>query len=218
MKSEDPRVTRTRRLIVDAFRELHAEKSFHEMSVREIASRATVNRATFYAHFEDKYALLDHVVRAWIQDALSSQGLVGARFTPENLQLLIETVLDAMARFLPACRPAERDVQPTVESRMQRELADFLRSWLGELPVRDGSPCPALDTLASTLGWTLFGAGMDWARHTTDETMRERARQIFTLLTQGLGEVLDLASPQPVTGLASPTRLSRQAPGKPVPR
>jgi AcrR family transcriptional regulator len=218
MKSEDPRVTRTRRLIVDAFRDLHAQKSFHEMSVQEIAARATVNRATFYAHFEDKYALLDHVVREWIQDALASQGLIGARFTPENLQLLIETVLDAMARFLPACRPAERDVQPTVESRMQRELADYLRGWLADLPVRDGAPCPALETLASALGWTLFGAGMDWARHTTDETMPERARQIFTLLTEGLSEVLDLASLQPATDSARPKQLSRPALGIPVPR
>jgi AcrR family transcriptional regulator len=34
-------------------------KTFNEISVRDIAEAATVNRATFYDHYTDKYALLD---------------------------------------------------------------------------------------------------------------------------------------------------------------
>src|SRR5579862_7529252 len=59
----DPRVTRTQKLIRDALRALLKEKSFESISVQDIAERATVNRATFYAHFQDKFALLDALIR-----------------------------------------------------------------------------------------------------------------------------------------------------------
>src|ERR1700728_2063485 len=59
----DPRVTRTRKLIRDSLTSLLAEKSFESISVQDIAERATINRATFYAHFTDKFALLDALVR-----------------------------------------------------------------------------------------------------------------------------------------------------------
>lgn len=56
--ASDPRVQRTRQLLLDAFMSLVQEKrNIHSISIQEIAMRATVNRATFYAHFEDKYAL-----------------------------------------------------------------------------------------------------------------------------------------------------------------
>ena len=59
----DPRVTRTRKLIRDALVSLLAEKNFESISVQDIAARSTVNRATFYAHFTDKFALLDAMLR-----------------------------------------------------------------------------------------------------------------------------------------------------------
>ena len=59
----DPRITRTRKLLVDAFMGLLAEKDFEAITVQDIAARATVNRATFYDHFVDKYAMLDELTR-----------------------------------------------------------------------------------------------------------------------------------------------------------
>ncbi|MBI4304912.1 MAG: TetR family transcriptional regulator, partial [Chloroflexi bacterium] len=46
---QDPRVKRTRKLLHDAFDSLLSEKSFEAITVQDIAERATVNRATFYA-------------------------------------------------------------------------------------------------------------------------------------------------------------------------
>jgi len=43
-------------------------KSFDEIAVQDIAEAATVNRATFYDHYTDKYALLEAMVAAHIPD------------------------------------------------------------------------------------------------------------------------------------------------------
>jgi len=72
--SSDPRVQRTRQLLLDAFMALVQEKhTIHSISIQEIAMRATVNRATFYAHFEDKYALFVDWSREKFQRGLVCQ-------------------------------------------------------------------------------------------------------------------------------------------------
>lgn len=55
----DPRIRRTRKLIMDAFIELSSQKEFKDITVKDITAEAMINRATFYYHFEDIYDLLD---------------------------------------------------------------------------------------------------------------------------------------------------------------
>jgi AcrR family transcriptional regulator len=54
----DPRVLRTRKLLQAALSTLLKTKRFDEISVRDIADVAAVNRATFYDHYMDKHTLL----------------------------------------------------------------------------------------------------------------------------------------------------------------
>ena len=58
----DPRVTRTKKLLMDAFREIAKEKKLQTITIKDITERATVNRATFYAHFYDKYDIMDYTL------------------------------------------------------------------------------------------------------------------------------------------------------------
>ena len=60
----DPRVRRTRQLLQQALDKLLQTKDFENISVQDIAEAATVNRATFYDHFPDKFALLEYSVAA----------------------------------------------------------------------------------------------------------------------------------------------------------
>jgi AcrR family transcriptional regulator len=50
----DPRVTRTRRLLIDGLIESIVEDGYDAITVRGIVQRAKVNRSTFYLHFRDK--------------------------------------------------------------------------------------------------------------------------------------------------------------------
>ena len=79
VKNVDPRVKRTRKLLQQAFMELFQEKGFSTISIQDITDRATVNRATFYAHFPDKYALLDSIMRDQFQNVVASQLLTGSK-------------------------------------------------------------------------------------------------------------------------------------------
>ncbi|WP_227872281.1 TetR/AcrR family transcriptional regulator [Paenibacillus albus] len=81
----DPRVLRTRRLIMDAFSKIIHRKDFKDVTVKDITTEATINRATFYYHFLDKYELLEKVLQ---EDMM---GHVIARIK-EPLQLNEDTI------------------------------------------------------------------------------------------------------------------------------
>ena len=73
--SLDPRVRRTRQLLHEAFVRLLAHRSFSDISVQDVTEAATLNRATFYAHYPDKYALLESTTASRFADLLEKRAV-----------------------------------------------------------------------------------------------------------------------------------------------
>jgi len=76
-ETTDPRVLRTHKLLQESLIELTAERGFDAITVGDIAKRATVNRATFYRHYQDKFDLLEQIFREAIVQFASDLGLPG---------------------------------------------------------------------------------------------------------------------------------------------
>lgn len=47
----DKRVEKTRKAIINAFKEMIIEKEFKEITIKDLAERANINRKTFYLHY-----------------------------------------------------------------------------------------------------------------------------------------------------------------------
>lgn len=58
----DRRILRTQQLIKEALLSLIMNKPFADIIVKDITEKANVNRSTFYAHYQDKYDLMDQIV------------------------------------------------------------------------------------------------------------------------------------------------------------
>ena len=54
----DRRVERTRNSIISAFKEMIIEKEFKDITIKELAERANINRKTFYLHYESMEEIL----------------------------------------------------------------------------------------------------------------------------------------------------------------
>lgn len=54
----DLRVIRTKTSIKQALIELIEEKGFEALTVKDITTKANINRGTFYSHYQDKYDLM----------------------------------------------------------------------------------------------------------------------------------------------------------------
>ena len=57
-KKVDLRVIKTKKISYETWIELMKTKTFEEIKVSDICTKALINRSTFYAHYDDKYELL----------------------------------------------------------------------------------------------------------------------------------------------------------------
>lgn len=58
---------RTDRVIIEAMIRLLKEKSFEKITVQNILEEAMITRATFYAHFRDKYEVAERMQELYLQ-------------------------------------------------------------------------------------------------------------------------------------------------------
>jgi len=185
-KRVDPRVKRTRKLIEQAFLELMQQQNFQSITIQDIADRATVNRATFYAHFEDKYDLLDSFIREQFNELLAEKVppdlAPDAAFCLGRLQLLIVTVLEYIYQIHGHCARNDRQVEPMFETAVQEELNQYLGRWFGQAPPEVIPPEVDLKVAAMMWSWAIFGTGIQWARGSGDVPSDQIAGQMVKIL------------------------------------
>ena len=78
-------------LLADSFKELALEKPIEKITIREITDRAGVIRVTFYNHFQDKYELIEWILRKEVM--VPVQILWSNQMMDEALTFLFTTIL-----------------------------------------------------------------------------------------------------------------------------
>src|SRR6201992_4155515 len=170
-ESTDPRVLRSRQMLMEALLKLLDRKEFDDISIQEIADEATLNRATFYLHYPDKNALLQAMTAARFRDLIARRGL---SFTDCDgaLRAIALGVCDYLAETT-GCpsqlqkMPLENSIIPVVEG-MFREGASH----------HEHAPGTDPDLLATTAAWAIFGAARRWFQTPNRMPTEEMAGQI----------------------------------------
>src|SRR5579862_805824 len=123
----DPRILRSRRMLMDSLVRLLKKKEFDDISVQEIADEATLNRATFYLHYPDKNALLQAMTESRFRDLIERRGIT---FTDCNgaLRAIALGVCDYLAESTGcptrlARMSLEGSIIPVVEGMFKEGLA-----------------------------------------------------------------------------------------------
>jgi hypothetical protein len=107
-KKIDLRILKTKKVLYDALEELMKNQSFEEIKVSDICSLALINRSTFYAHYTDKYELLEEYINT-LKDLLEvelkkNKNIKNSKeYYVEMIKLLlnhIETKKDAYASIM----------------------------------------------------------------------------------------------------------------------
>jgi AcrR family transcriptional regulator len=151
----DPRILRSRRMLMDALARLLTLKEFDDISIQEIADEATLNRATFYLHYPDKNALLQAMTAARFHDLIARRG-VSFTNCDGALRAIALGVCDYLTEVTGcpgqlAKMPLEGSIIPVVEGVFQKGAANH--------PLRPGAD---LELLATTAAWAIFGAARRW--------------------------------------------------------
>ena len=156
----DPRVKRTRGLILKSFENLLAEKGFETISVQDVTDKAQINRATFYAHFQDKYALLDYSIGQMFKQEIEKRTLNACHYTPDNLRSLILAVCDFLSNMHSECAQPHQQFESLVEGTIKKIIFDLLSFWLGQSKVKVSTEIPS--TVAT---WAIYGLASNYSHN-----------------------------------------------------
>ena len=168
----DPRVKRTRQLLEQSFMDVVAAKGFQSVSVQDITEKAGVNRATFYAHFPDKYALLDYSVRHGFRQELEKRTLNVCTFSMDNLRALIITVCEFISTASSHCNPPSPQFESVMETQVKAQVQELIQNWIQKLGT-DVDP-----KIASTAAsWAIYGLAMQWSH---DKNKKRPSVEKFT--------------------------------------
>jgi AcrR family transcriptional regulator len=172
----DPRILRSRRMLMDALARLLMKKEFEDISVQEIADEATLNRATFYLHYPDKNALLQAMTGVRFRDLIERRAIT---FTDCNgaLSAIALGVCDYLAETTGcpsqlARMPLQVSIIPVVEDMFKEGLALH-----GIAPGVDAA------LLATTAAWAVFGAARRWFQTPNRIPAEEMAARIETMVS-----------------------------------
>jgi len=174
-ETTDPRILRSRRMLMDALVKLLIKKDFEDISIQDIADEATLNRATFYLHYPDKNALLQAMTGARFRDLIERRAITFSD-CHGALRAIALGVCDYLAETTGcptqlARMPLEVSIIPVVEDMFNEGLA--LHGTAGI----DGA------LLATTAAWAVFGAARRWFQSPNRIPAEEMAAKIETMVT-----------------------------------
>ncbi|MDC0706374.1 TetR/AcrR family transcriptional regulator [Priestia sp. AB] len=165
----DPRIIRTRKLLMDAFVKTIQKKEFKDITIKDITGEATVNRATFYSHFQDKYDLLEASITEDIlesivkhlnhYDRLNEQTIVNIFFT------LTEFHTKQRKEYFPQCKRSIESFYSIIEQKIKKELRELFYSLL--LKQQPNMDSEDLKIGATVLSWGIYGASVDWEHNSS---------------------------------------------------
>jgi len=175
-ETTDPRILRSRRMLMEALASLLMKKEFEDISVQEIADEATLNRATFYLHYPDKNALLQAMTESRFRGLIERRAIT---FTDCNgaLRAIALGVCDYIA---------ESTGCPTQLSRMALEgsiipiVEDMFKEGLAHHGMAAGADASLPATAAA---WAVFGAARRWFQTPNRIPAEEMAARIETMVS-----------------------------------
>ncbi len=188
-KTTDPRILRTRKLLQQALVNLMKEKEFDNISVQDIAEAATINRATFYDHYPDKFALLECTVGSRFNELLAERGINFDSTCTAALKAMVLGVCDFIASSQLLCSERAGQMEPHMESAIiavvRRMMLEGLEKHSSIQPI---SPL----MIATTASWSIYGVSKEWAQtpnrppsHAVVDTIVTLVSPVLALMESG---------------------------------
>ncbi|MFZ0633462.1 MAG: TetR/AcrR family transcriptional regulator [Acidobacteriaceae bacterium] len=145
-------------MLQDALASLLKKKDFDKISIGDIAEESTLNRATFYDHYPDKFALLECLVGSQFQELVTKRnicfsGCEGAlrSIAAGVCYYLAETTRPGAVGLWRAGAPMETAIVSVVRRLILDGFADH--------PPKPGVP---VELVSSTIAWAIYGAAKEW--------------------------------------------------------
>jgi AcrR family transcriptional regulator len=174
-EATDPRILRSRRMLMESLERLLKKKEFEDISVQEITEEATLNRGTFYLHYPDKNALLQAMTECRFRNLIERRAIT---FT--DCQGALRAIALGVCDYL-----AETTSCPSQLARIRFEgsIIPVVEGMFKEgLALHGMAPGVDAELLATTAAWAVFGAARRWFQTPDRIPAEEMAARIETMV------------------------------------
>src|ERR1700745_435251 len=174
-QTTDPRILRSRRMLMDSLAKLLIKKAFEDISIQEIADEATLNRGTFSLHYPDKNALLQAMTESRFRDLIARRAI-----TFNDCGGALRAIALGVCDYL-----TESTGCPTRLTRMSLEgsIVPVVEGMFKEGLALHGLPTGVdVELRATTAAWAVFGAARSWFQTPNRIPAEEMAARIETVV------------------------------------
>jgi len=137
-------------------------KSFDEISVQDIAGAATINRATFYDHYTDKFALLESMVAGGFHRLLDERKIRSDGTCPSAVSAIILATCDYLAQS--RANEGECRRQSAFEPLVDAAVVAAIRRVLAAGTPAKPKAAAQREIAATAAAWAICGAAKQWLR------------------------------------------------------
>jgi AcrR family transcriptional regulator len=177
----DPRVLRTRKLIMDSFIDLSGKKEFKDITIKDITTEAMINRATFYYHFEDIYDLLEKVLSEVLLVNLNYDIYQNDELNEEAFVRIFNAITNFQKSLSNRCH---RGYEDTIARIIREQLEIIFYKML--LKQKRTEEDEALKITAVILSWGIYGASVEWKRNSKDVSPEEFVKSAIPYIISGI--------------------------------
>ncbi|MFY0804435.1 TetR/AcrR family transcriptional regulator [Peribacillus frigoritolerans] len=190
----DLRVIRTKNAIRTALVELIEEKGFETITVKDITTKAKINRGTFYAHYQDKFDLMtkcqeeimqgmSDIAKQNIPDVIAELGTDSPLNKPFTVFVSIFEYLNVNSEFMKAALGPKGDLS------FQTKIKDFMLKTLFENDqnalIKEENLLVPGHFLISYIASAHIGVIQQWLDSERKESPQEMARILSTITVNG---------------------------------
>ncbi|MBI2488021.1 MAG: TetR/AcrR family transcriptional regulator [Deltaproteobacteria bacterium] len=177
--------------IIKITAQLFSEKSYHDVTMDEIAEKVGVAKGTIYLYFESKEKLYLEILedRHEAIESLLEKEIAKSDPAPQKLRKILRIIFKFYRQNLDVLRILSRD-----ETHLIREHYEFTEHWrlrriklyekILEKGVKEGSFLPTNIKLTSQLIFGLVRSVMFFYK--TDKSAEETAEEVFSVIARGI--------------------------------
>ena len=195
----DPRVIRTRQMLRDALIALIQEVGFDPITVRDIAERATLNRATFYLHYRDKDDLLVKSMNELMRELETEIGMPPVRegkIALEDISRPMMVAFRHFARHAVFYRVTLCEVGiPSAIIEMQRSIETIMLRWLTQIPLDRTRSFVDPNMVTKFVSTAYIGIVRWWLENGMPHSTEHMADQFIKLISLGIFRSIGLEIP-----------------------
>lgn len=175
------RITQTKQSLINAFFHLVSKKDFDKITIADITKGAQVNRATFYAHFNDKFELLDYLMGDSASAAIVKRTKGEVKFDQDSINQLVLAVSDFYQQPDIQCRSSYVGlVVPQLKEKIVNELKVYLSKSLEHIYTDNEK-----NIYVPIFAQVIHEGAYQWATGNITMNKEEVAKRIALLVVSG---------------------------------